>query len=351
MDKRVVSKSLFNFTYNGILDEDIRIAEDNKPAPDAATMKVLGMLQDKNDDVFTKAMRMIVDASVMTVAHHPGHKKGIEGCLHTEIKVPTNHDGEYDVTVLVHTPKSMYEETCSPAIIYAHGGGVAACSAQMFKPYLSNLANECGVVVFNVDYRLAPETKCPNNMLDFYSVVKYISSHATSLHIDPTKIAIAGESGGGYICMSTMVLLAQRDESSLVKLAMPNIPMISDYCFTDTAAMTKEERADAVMLRRVWKNLIASDFEKQKSDPLLFPSKAPDDLLQRMPPTIIWSAEFDMFLTETLRIANRLRACGRLLELAVLPGIKHASNFNPAFACYQRGLDAYKLAVKEYLMN
>ena len=138
---------------------------------------------------------MIVDASVMTVAHHPGHKKGIEGCLHTEIKVPTNHDGEYDVTVLVHTPKSISKEACSPAIIYAHGGGVAACSALMFKPYLSNVANECGVVVYNVDYRLAPETKCPNNMLDFYSVVKYISSHAKSLHIDPTKIAIAGESG------------------------------------------------------------------------------------------------------------------------------------------------------------
>ena len=91
--------------------------------------------------------------------------------------------------------------------------------------------------------------------------------------------------------------------------------------------------------------------ENQKSDPLLFPSKASDALLQKMPPTIIWSAEFDMFLTETLRIGNRMRACGRLLELAVLPGIKHASNFNPAFACYQRGLDAHKLAVKEYLMN
>ena len=40
----------------------------------------------------------------------------------------------------------------------------------------------------------------------------------------------------------TMVVLAQRDESHLVKAAFPIIPMISDYYFSDTEAMTLEER-------------------------------------------------------------------------------------------------------------
>ena len=52
----------------------------------------------------------------------------------------------------------------------------------------------------------------------------------------------SGESGGGYIVFGTMVVLATRDESHLVRAAFPIIPMISDYCFSDPEAMTLEER-------------------------------------------------------------------------------------------------------------
>ena len=351
MSKRVVSKHLFNFRLNGILDDDVRRYEENKPMPCEKYLEAIKLLTHSNDEVFVSAMRTIVSADVTSKQQDPRFQKGIDDCQHTELKVPTSHDGKYEVTTLVHTPKHLIGKKSNAAIVYAHGGGVVACSAEMFKPYLANVAAECGVVLFNVDYRLAPEAKCPNNTLDFYEVVKYISTNANQLNIDPSKIAIAGESGGGYICFSTMVLMAQRGESNLVKLAMPNIPMISDYCFSDPLAMTKEERDDVFGLRRIWRNLIPTDFEKQMNDPLLFPSKANDEILAKMPPTIVWSAEFDMFLTETLRIANKLRACGRLLELAILPGIKHANNFNPALRCYRLGMDAYKLAIKEYLLN
>ena len=45
--------------------------------------------------------------------------------------------------------------------------------------------------------------------------------------------------GSGYICLGTMVMLAQKDEGHLVKLAMPCVPMTDDYCNSDPAAMTK----------------------------------------------------------------------------------------------------------------
>ena len=352
MGTRVRSKNLFNFQLTGVLDDDIRNDDlRKKKKPDEHTISAMKMLTDKDDGTFLKGLRMMVEADVNASQAHPDYIKGIQACTHTELKVPTHHDGAYEVEVLVHTPKYLNKEKMKAAIIYAHGGGVVACKALDFKPYLSNLAIECGVVVFNVDYRLAPETKCPNNIMDFYEVVKYVIDNAKRNYIDPDKIAIAGESGGGYICFGTMVLMAQRSEAHLVKLAMPNIPMVSDYCFSDPAGMTEEERENALFLRRVWKNLIALDFDKQKHDPLLFPAKATAEILAKVPPTIMWSTEFDMFLTETLRLANRLRACGRLLELAILPGIKHASNFDPQFKCYKSGMDAYRLAVKEYLLT
>lgn len=60
--------------------------------------------------------------------------------------------------------------------------------------------------------------------------------------MDPEKIVISGESGGGYVTMATMVLLAQRGESHLVRAAIPTIPMISDYYFGEAESMTLEER-------------------------------------------------------------------------------------------------------------
>ena len=64
---------------------------------------------------------------------------------------------------------------------------------------------------------------------------------------------ISGESGGGYITMATMVLLAQRGESHLVRAAFPIIPMISDYFFGDADTMTLEERQtkENVSLRQI----------------------------------------------------------------------------------------------------
>ena len=67
-------------------------------------------------------------------------------------------------------------------------------------------ADSLGVVYFNVEYRLAPRTKCPKNALDFYCAVKHIIEIAKEFGVDPNRIAIAGDSGGGYIVMAAMAL-------------------------------------------------------------------------------------------------------------------------------------------------
>ena len=46
------------------------------------------------------------------------------------------------------------------------------------------------------------------------------------------------------------------------------------------------------------------DMDEQKADPYLFPAKASEELLRRMPNTVIIEAEFDFYLTETTRPVN-----------------------------------------------
>ena len=147
-----------------------------------------------------------------------------------------------------------------------------------------------------------------------------------------------------------MVLLAQRDQTHLVKLAMPGMSLIDDYCFSPPSCMTREERRDSLSMRKIWR-LRATDLESQWEDPVLFPGKVSDELLAKFPPTIINEVEFDMFITESSRLANRLRRVGRLLEFVVIPGAKNGSNLNPEFKCFTAWQNAVKLSIQEYLLK
>ena len=69
--------------------------------------------------------------------------------------------------------------------------------------------------------------------------MKYVLDNSSSLGVDPARVAIMGESGGGYLTAALSVMLAQKGESNLVKLAIPVIPMVDDYCWGDTNSMTK----------------------------------------------------------------------------------------------------------------
>jgi len=274
---------------------------------------------------------------------HPAYVDKLEKCTHSTFLVKYSNVYAHIPEVLTRSPEKR------AAIVYAHGGGCAAGRAEEYQPFTAALAVESECVVFSVEYRLAPETKCPDNVMDFYEALKYIHENCDKWNVDPEKIVISGESGGGYVTMATMVLLAQREESHLVRAAIPIIPMISDYFFGDKESMTLEERQTKENGMEIFWKYIAKDLKAQWSDPLLFPAKASDELIQKMPATVIISCEFDIFITETERMARRMRQNGRLLEFCCLPGITHGAFVRPEIGAYRAFHDAYKLAINEYV--
>ena len=376
--RQVTSKQLFNFVPKGKLNDDIKKSRptlwtllqlvaaiivylacylistfiwklDFKLPGQEAIESVLligrGILFN-NDEDYVKGFRILCNFGFKMLQNSGAYDDVVEKCNHSQFSVPTSHLGEHSVSVLVHTPKKLDKEVANPAIVYAHGGGVIGCSASTHSRYLSKLALRCNVVVFNVDYRRAPETKCPNNILDFYEALKHIIRNSELMGIDKSRIAIAGESGGGYICFGTMVLIAQRNESHFVKLAMPIVPMTDgdSFCSKNLFSIINFN------LRKIW-TLIAQDIQEQKNDPLLFPGKSSDQILKSMPPTIIWETEFDIFIEESTRLADRLKSAGRLLEYVVFPGQTHESWINPRFECHESVFDAFTLAIQKYLIE
>ena len=98
--------------------------------------------------------------------------------------------------------------------------------------------------------------------------------------------------------------------------------------------------------------MIPLESDKQKEDSLIFRVKAGDDqLLAKIPPTVIIEAEFDMFINEADGMADRLQAAGKLLEYVVIPGLKHASNYDPSLKSFNTVIDVRRIAIKEYLLS
>src|SRR5260370_6526273 len=86
-----------------------------------------------------------------------------------------------------------------PAAILIHGGGFDEGSKSTnVRPLFEVLAG-AGYAWFSIDYRMAPEFRFPQAMEDMNSAIRWVKSNAAKYHVDVSKIAIIGESAGGFL--------------------------------------------------------------------------------------------------------------------------------------------------------
>ncbi|HLK67213.1 MAG TPA: alpha/beta hydrolase [Bryobacteraceae bacterium] len=86
-----------------------------------------------------------------------------------------------------------------PAAILVHGGGFDEGSKSTnVRPLFDLLAN-AGFAWFSIDYRMAPEFRFPQANDDMNSAIRWVKANAAKYHVDASKIAIIGESAGGFL--------------------------------------------------------------------------------------------------------------------------------------------------------
>ena len=69
----------------------------------------------------------------------------------------------------------------------------------LYETTCRRLAVQGDCAVLSVDYRLAPETQFPGAVLDAYAATRWASHNAALLNIDPSRIAVGGDSAGGNL--------------------------------------------------------------------------------------------------------------------------------------------------------
>ena len=114
-------------------------------------------------------------------------------------EVEFGHPGKDPLRMDIHVPDGSGPFA---AAILVHGGGFDAGSrVTNVRPLFEPLAN-AGFAWFSIDYRLAPEALYQEAVADVNAAIRWVKAHAKEYHVDAGRIAIIGESAGGFLVNS-----------------------------------------------------------------------------------------------------------------------------------------------------
>jgi len=211
-----------------------------------------------------------------------------------------------------------------PAAAYFHGGGWVLGSRDTHDVLCRRLANAAQCVVVSVDYPLAPESKFPEPLEKCYEATQFISQNADKFGIDPSRIAVAGDSAGGNLAAAVAQLAIERGTPALCfqLLFYP----VMDHHF-DTKSY--REFAEGFGLTRssmqwFWQQYLGSDGDGQ--NPLASPLRKNDlgsSDLGRLPPAHVITAEYDVLRDEGEAYAAKLVDAGVPTTLKRYQGMIH----------------------------
>ena len=228
-------------------------------------------------------------------------------------------DGAPDVPVYVYRPDGVQQPTA--ALLYIHGGGFMIGSARSAHAICAGLADDLGIVVANVDYRLAPEVPFPGALDDCYAALKWMKQQAASLHIDPERIAVMGESAGGGLAAALAQLAHDRGEIKPV-FQLLAYPMLDDR----TALMRDHEGRGEFLWtpganRLGWTSYLGHAPMLDAAPEYASPARRED--LVGLAPAWIGAGTLDLLYPESKAYARRLNEAGVACEFYEVDGAYH----------------------------
>ena len=247
------------------------------------------------------------------------------------------------VRVLVYDAPGR--EQPSGALLWIHGGGLVLGGPEQGHDVCTRLAEEAGVFVASVEYRLAPEHPFPAGLDDCLAALRWLHGQAAVLGIDPSRIAVGGDSAGGGLA-AAVCQRALDDGGPAVAFQLLEYPMLDDRTVLRT-----DLDPNGVHLwtpasnRYAWTAYLGREPSLHAEPPAhAAPARRKD--LAGLPPAWVGVGDLDLFLDEDVAYARRLEEAGVPCELVVVPGMWHgADSIVPSAGTSNRFRDAIVDAV------
>ena len=239
--------------------------------------------------------------------------------LHVEDRWVTVPAAVGDVAVRIVRPPGASGSL--PVILYMHGGGWVLGNADTHDRLVRELAVGTGAAIVFVEYDRSPEAHYPVAIEQGYATAQWIEREGAAYHLDPDRMAIAGDSVGGNMTAALALMAAERGDVRFVHQSMY-------YPVTDAAMDTAsyEDFAEGYFLTAkamawFW-DAYLPDVER-RSEPFASPLQASDEQLAELPPALVIVDEADVLRDEGEAYAARLRAAGVAVTTVRYDGITH----------------------------
>lgn len=194
-----------------------------------------------------------------------------------------------------------------PLMLNLHGGGFVKGTRDQDIVFCRNICSQAGVVVADIDYAVAPQTRWPGQVYECYDILQHFAQHAEEYGVDKDRIAIAGHSAGGTLAAAAILMAIE--ESSFV----PALQILDYPCLDLVTPAAEKPNGNANPRVPAWK----SDFynrmyvnPEDTGNALCSPCLAEDRQLEKMPPTVMICCDNDTFRDENLAFAGRLMRLG-----------------------------------------
>ncbi|GAU89747.1 hypothetical protein RvY_02258 [Ramazzottius varieornatus] len=271
------------------------------------------------------------------------------------------------VSVTIHkkNPWDEKKEGLRPALVYIHGGGWVYEFPELYALMERYFAHHLNIIVVSINYRLAPEHPYPAAIEDCTKAIKYLHTHATEYGVDPGRISLAGDSGGGNLAAALALKL--RDEGAAFLQRQILISPATQFASFRTSSYLANNRyavlsrfscqrywllymnaslayvneleanehvSSKVAQSNAWSFLqkyqdfpqskvkvdekVSKVLEKKLLDPYLCPLMA--ETMKGLPPTLVLISEYDVLKDDALAYVDRLKADGVETAVSVTNG-------------------------------
>jgi acetyl esterase len=208
-----------------------------------------------------------------------------------------------------------------PVLVYLHGGGWI-CGSPKTHQKLGYRFAEAGYLVFNVDYRLAPEHPFPAPFEDCLAAARFAAREAKRFGGDAARLAIGGDSAGGNLAAAVAAALAgdpARPKAALLIYGVYDFAMFGD----DALVAAPDPRAAAIGRGMVEMMTGAYLGKTRSAARLADPRVSPLHAAAKLPPSHVVVGGLDPLALQSEALVKALAGAGVPHEHFVDPGMPH----------------------------
>ncbi|MDX6262264.1 MAG: hypothetical protein QOH84_3952 [Kribbellaceae bacterium] len=208
-----------------------------------------------------------------------------------------------------------------PLVLYLPGGGFVAARRQMGGKQKRYVA-EAGFVVASIDYRTTSVgATYREGLMDVATALEFLRSHAGEYGIDPTRVAVWGESAGGYLASMAATEPEYKLSAAVDFFGASDLTSVAaGFDAEAAAAHTRPKSAVPAYVLGAGRSAADHPEEFRQADPA-------KRVTAQTPPFLLLHGDDDRMIApaQTARIHQALRAAGIPSIRYVVKGAGHGA--------------------------